>query len=63
MQIYSTKYFPLLKRGHSNTTTKVVMIKGEPTRVCNAEGCKGGKTHSFETRRDAAEEWAEERGI
>lgn len=58
-----SKFFPLLKRGHSNLTTKVVMIKGEPTLVCDAEGCNGGKTHSFETRSSAAKEWAVERGL
>ena len=58
-----TKYFPRLRRGHTSLDMRTVRIKGKEVRVCSAEGCKGGKSHAFETRSDAANEWAEERGL
>lgn len=53
MQIIDSRYFPLLKRGHSNLNR------------CDVPGCKGRsyKNHAFASRYDAAEEWAEERGL
>ena len=58
-----SKFFPCLKRGHSNINMKVATIQGQPRLVCSAEGCKGKDTHEFGASFQAAEEWAKERGL